>query len=81
MLSRSESDGLIDALARLPDRHARVIALAFFGELSHSEITKQLALPKGTVKGRMRLNLPRQAEEPDALEVPQPDRSAARTAR
>lgn len=69
MLSRSESDGLIDALARLPDRHAKVIALAFFGELSHSEITKQLALPKGTVEGRMRLNLnlPRQAEEPETF--------------
>jgi DNA-directed RNA polymerase specialized sigma24 family protein len=57
VLSRSENDGLIDALGRLPDRQAEVIALAYFGKLSHSEITKQLALPKGTGKRGMRLGL------------------------
>jgi len=35
----------------------QVIALAFFGQLSHSEIAAQLNLPAGTVKGRMRLGL------------------------
>lgn len=35
----------------------QVIALAYFGELSHSEIASQLDLPTGTVKGRMRLGL------------------------
>lgn len=35
----------------------QVIALAYFGELSHSEIASQLGLPAGTVKGRMRLGL------------------------
>lgn len=34
-----------------------MIALAFFGELSHSEIAAQLDLSSGTVKGRMRLGL------------------------
>lgn len=31
--------------------------LAFFGQLSHSEIAGQLDLPQGTVKGRMRLGM------------------------
>ena len=35
----------------------QVIALAFFGELSHSEIAALLDLPSGTVRGRMRLGL------------------------
>jgi RNA polymerase sigma-70 factor (ECF subfamily) len=34
-----------------------VIALAYFGELTHTEIATQLELPQGTVKGRMRLGL------------------------
>jgi RNA polymerase sigma-70 factor (ECF subfamily) len=34
-----------------------VIALAYYGELAHAEIASQLALPEGTVKGRMRLGL------------------------
>jgi DNA-directed RNA polymerase specialized sigma24 family protein len=31
--------------------------LAYFGELSTSEIATTLSLPEGTVKGRMRLGL------------------------
>jgi RNA polymerase sigma-70 factor (ECF subfamily) len=34
-----------------------VIALAFYRQLSHTEIAAQLHLPTGTVKGRMRLGL------------------------
>lgn len=44
-------------LAQLPEAQAEVIALAFFGELTHAEIASQLSLPPGTVKGRMRLGL------------------------
>jgi len=57
VIGRSESDELRAALQRLPDAQARVVGLAFFGGLSHSEIAAQLRLPKGTVKGRMRLGL------------------------
>jgi RNA polymerase sigma-70 factor (ECF subfamily) len=34
-----------------------VITLAFYGQLSHTEIANQLGLASGTVKGRMRLGL------------------------
>jgi len=36
-----------------------VITLAFYGDLTHSEIAAHLDLPPGTVKGRMRLGLQR----------------------
>lgn len=56
-LARSERDELFASLRGLPDAQAEVIVLAFYGELSHSEIATQLDLPAGTVKGRMRLGL------------------------
>ena len=34
-----------------------MIELAYFGGFSHSQIAQMLALPAGTVKGRMRLGL------------------------
>jgi len=46
-------------LAHLPMAQREVIALAYFGELTHSEIAHELSLPLGTVKGRMRLGLKR----------------------
>ena len=57
VVARSEGDALRAALLRLPEAQAEVIALAYYGELSHTEIAKQLCLPPGTVKGRMRLGL------------------------
>jgi RNA polymerase sigma-70 factor, ECF subfamily len=56
-IARSEGDALRASLLQLPDNQAEVITLAFFGELSHTEIAAQLSLPEGTVKGRMRLGL------------------------
>jgi RNA polymerase sigma-70 factor (ECF subfamily) len=52
-----EAGHLRGLLAALPDEQSEVIALAFFGELSHTEIAAHLGLPSGTVKGRMRLGL------------------------
>jgi RNA polymerase sigma-70 factor (ECF subfamily) len=49
-----EIRGLLD---RLPDVHREVIVLAFYGQLSHSEIADALELPLGTVKARMRRGL------------------------
>ena len=57
LIARDEGDALRASLQQLPDAQAEVIALAFFGELSHREIAAELSLPEGTVKGRMRLGL------------------------
>lgn len=54
---RDEASRLRALLAALPLAQREVIALAYFGELTHSEIAQELALPLGTVKGRMRLGL------------------------
>ncbi len=46
-------------LAELPIDQSQVLELAYFGGFTHSEIAEMLALPLGTVKGRMRLGLER----------------------
>lgn len=75
VMARGESDALLASLRRLPEAQAEVIVLAFFGELSHSEIAAQLGLPAGTVKGRMRLGLEKlRAEMGDLAEPDSPDR-------
>jgi RNA polymerase sigma-70 factor (ECF subfamily) len=43
------------ALRMLPADQLKVIELAYFAGLSHSEIAEALGMPLGTVKGRMRL--------------------------
>lgn len=42
-------------MAQLPDDQKRLILLAFFEGLSHSEIAEREKLPLGTVKSRIRL--------------------------
>jgi RNA polymerase sigma-70 factor, ECF subfamily len=54
---RDDAQRLQASLALLPDAQAEVITLAYYGQLSHTEIAAQLGLPTGTVKGRMRLGL------------------------
>ena len=44
-------------LAGVPEAQREVVALAYYGGLTHTEIAAQLDLPLGTVKGRMRLGL------------------------
>jgi RNA polymerase sigma-70 factor (ECF subfamily) len=56
---RAQARGVLSLLAGLPDAQREVITLAFYGELTHSEIASYLGLPAGTVKGRMRLGLQR----------------------
>jgi len=53
------------SLAQLPREQREVIALAFYGQLSHSEIAAHLGLPPGTVKGRMRSGLSRMRGDVD----------------
>jgi RNA polymerase sigma-70 factor, ECF subfamily len=52
-----EAHRLREQLAQLPDAQREVIALAFYGQLSHTEIAAALSLPAETVKGRMRLGM------------------------
>jgi RNA polymerase sigma-70 factor (ECF subfamily) len=56
-VKRDDADRLQARLALLPDGQQEVITLAFYGQLSHTEIATRLALPAGTIKGRMRLGL------------------------
>ncbi len=54
---RAEASQMRDALGALPAEQRQVIELAYFGGFTHREIAQMLALPAGTVKGRMRLAL------------------------
>lgn len=56
-LSHETANHLHELLDVLPDVQREVITLAFYGQLTHTEIAEQLGLPTGTVKGRMRLGL------------------------
>lgn len=63
MIQRTEARALRAHFERLPKAQAEVIALAFYGELTHTEIAERLSLPEGTVKGRMRLGLKKLREQ------------------
>ena len=54
---RAEAERIRDALHQLPDEQRQVIELSYFGGFTHHQIAEMLALPAGTVKGRMRLGL------------------------
>jgi RNA polymerase sigma-70 factor, ECF subfamily len=56
-LRRDAARQVRGALKLLPGDQMRVIELAFFGGLTHSEIAEALGMPLGTVKGRMRLGM------------------------
>jgi RNA polymerase sigma-70 factor (ECF subfamily) len=60
VLSATEDEGRISrALAALPTEQAQVVTLAFFADKPHSEIARDLGLPLGTVKSRLRLAMGR----------------------
>ncbi len=48
-----------NALKELPEEQACVVRLSFFEDKPHGEIAKELALPLGTVKSRLRLAMRR----------------------
>ncbi len=56
-IKRDDAQRVQASLATLPDAQAEVITLAYYGQLSHTEIAAHLGVPRGTVKGRMRLGL------------------------
>lgn len=54
---REEATEVRGALCNLPEEQRRVIELAYFDGLTHTQIASMLDQPVGTVKGRMRLGL------------------------
>lgn len=48
---------LTHALSQLPEERRRVLALAFFEDYTHQEISEHLAMPLGTVKSHVRRGL------------------------
>lgn len=52
-------EGVRRALESLPQDQATIVRLAFFAEKPHPEIARELGIPLGTVKSRVRLALNR----------------------
>ncbi len=52
---RLDADRLRELVEELPADQMTVVKLAFFEDLSHSEIGERLSIPLGTVKSRLRL--------------------------
>lgn len=55
----SEAKALAICMAALEEKHRHAIGLAFFHDLSHSDVAQKLALPIGTVKTWIRRSLAR----------------------
>jgi RNA polymerase sigma-70 factor (ECF subfamily) len=66
---RDQARMIRSLLLTLPEDQARIIDLAYFGELTHAEIARETGLPIGTVKGRIRLGLAKAREslQPDSI--------------
>lgn len=56
-------------LAELPDPQREVITLAYYGQLTCTEIADRIQIPVGTVKGRLRLGLDKLRNQLGAIEV------------
>lgn len=76
---REQASEVQTALRALPPEQRRVIELAYFGGLTHTEIAARLELPVGTIKGRMRLGLTKLAGNLSTIEPSTAD--AGRVAR
>lgn len=55
----SEARALATCMSALEEKHRHVVGLAFFHDLSHSDVARKLALPVGTVKTWIRRSLAR----------------------
>lgn len=58
MMAEREN-GVRKALASLSNEQATIVKLSFFAEKPHAEIARELGIPLGTVKSRVRLALGR----------------------
>lgn len=63
LVERTEAaERMARAMAALPEAQLEVLQLAYFHELSQSEIAERVGIPLGTVKGRLRLAMNRMRE-------------------
>jgi RNA polymerase sigma-70 factor (ECF subfamily) len=60
---RLDSKRVERALGRLPEQQRQAVALAHLGGYSHSEVSKMLQVPVGTVKTRIRAGIGRLRDE------------------
>jgi RNA polymerase sigma-70 factor, ECF subfamily len=56
-MESSRARAVREAMASLPEEQRKLIELAYFSGLSHNEIARDLGLPLGTVKSRIRLGM------------------------
>lgn len=70
VLRRDEGQRACMTLHALPAPQREVVVLAYLGELTHTEIAERLAVPLGTIKGRMRLGLSKARGEAQRPAVP-----------
>lgn len=59
LIDSLEEERVRTALAALPPEQQAIVRLSFFSDQPHSEIARELGLPLGTVKSRIRLALGR----------------------
>lgn len=62
-VTRTEQDRVARLMGTLTDLEREAITLAFFGGMTHSEISEHLNVPLGTIKSRMRSGLMRLRDE------------------
>ena len=55
LLTHQREAGLRLAMERLPAEQLRVLRLSFYEEQPHAQIARELGIPLGTVKSRVRL--------------------------
>lgn len=58
-ITTEREEGVRKALSNLPSEQATIVRLSFFAEKPHAEIARELGIPLGTVKSRVRLALNR----------------------
>jgi len=58
-IATEREETIRQALANLSDEQAKIVRLSFFAEKPHAEIARELDIPLGTVKSRIRLALAR----------------------
>jgi RNA polymerase sigma-70 factor (ECF subfamily) len=59
-MAATESEAILrEAITQLPQEQAELLRICYYGDKSHRQIARELGLPLGTVKSRLRLALGR----------------------